>query len=445
MPINRRTGVLALTASLVLATGAAVVVPASANPETIMIDGGTLTFDGGSNKISYTGSEYSGSDQGLTTSTLLPAVGAANCDLNAAADGPLLSLTGYLGVPSVTSKLRVGYKAGSLGVNEETDSLCSRVDAISRTSKTEYLDVALSNKLVNYGGRRLLAKAASLDIEVKQSGLFNSTKAKIEAIALLKGVPQGTPFNLIQGSGTNTPTTFYCAVNDTKNCQWNIAAPVVDGKPVFYFDTLRLKAVSAGFSLEGGSDSATDVNAKKTTFALVSEVDKELSCEDPTLSAGTTTVKYVGNADGDECGSFGAIITSLDDGVRLVKSQEVDPSAQFMIDIPWTTENVDGDPSPTIPDTFIDFEIGEGTEETALLFCSAFPEAILGTSLDGDLEILDFGAFNTDANFPDFDGDSDAKEFACIDTRDEITITESEITYTDSIFVIGDLRIKGAA
>ena len=447
MRTTRRTGVLAIAAALALTAGGVTVLPASAG-ETVKIDGGTLTFEGATNKISYDGNEYSGSDQDLTTTTLLPAVGAANCDLNAPTEGPLLALTGYLGVPSPSSTLRVGYKGGSLGVNEETDSLCSRVDAISRTNKTEYLDVALSDKLVNYGGNRLLAKSASLDIEVKQAGLFNSTKAKVEVTALLGGVAKGT-FNLIQGSGNSTPNTFYCSVGDTKNCQWNIAAPVdSDGKPLYYFDTLRLKAVSAGFSLEGGSDATQttnpDANAKPTTFALVSEVDKELSCADPTLVTGSTTVKYVGNADGPECGSFGAVLTSSDTEVRLLKSRSTDPSAQFMLDIDWKVQN-DGDPSPTIPDTFIDFEIGDGVEETALAFCSvpaeASPGVLVRNETSQDLEIADFDAFDgDDINFPDFDEDSPEKEFACIDTRDDIAITASNITYTDRLFAIGDLR-----
>lgn len=413
---TRRTGVLALAASLALTGGVVtVVLPAAAGTTTQFIDGGTLTLTTGStNTVAYTGSAYAGAGQTLTTTTITT-TGAANCDLANPLDGPLLAFKGYLDTQPATP-LTVGFKGGSLGVNEEIDSLCSRVDAISKTGKTEYLDVALSDKLVNYGGNRLLGKSALLDIEVKQSGLFNTTKAKIEAIALRGGVAQGT-FNLVQGAAPSSPAvnTFYCNVGDTKNCQWKIELPADT-----YFDTLRLKAVSAGFSLEGGSDSGSEAGAKPTTFNLVSEVDQVVQCVPGTaVSVGTTTVTYQG---GGTCTEVGIVVKNQDEEVTFLKPSN-DPNAKFVLDVKWTI------PVPTgtdpIPNTTVNFV----ATDHPIGWCAG---AVIDTN--GNLTGATVGA--------DLEPDAlTGTQYACVG-KQSANIVNGKLEVNEQIFLVGDVALR---
>ncbi len=335
----------------------------------------------------------------------------------------------------------MGFKGGSIGVNEEIDALCSRVDAISRTGKTEYLDVALSDKLVNYGGKQLLAKSAALDIEVKQSGLFNTTKARIEATALLGGNAKGT-FTLIQGKAPSTPApnTTYCNVGDTKNCQWQIAAPVdADGKPAYYFDTLRLKAVSAGFSLEGGSDGASDAGALSTTFDLVSVVDKEFTCTagESLTNADGTKVTYVGNAGADECENFGVVLESSAQQVRFLKPLGVTPDAQFLFDVEWTQE-IAG-PGATVPTVTIDFENYAVPTTTPIVSDMAFcPEALY----DGEGALVGVQEADDFAAIEDWRDDLLGTQYACLDQPRSVEISGATLTVTDRVFLIGDARMR---
>ena len=72
------------------------------------------------------------------------------------------------------------------------------------------------------------------------------------------------------------------------------------------------------------------------------------------------------------------------------------------------------------------------------------------TRQSGNVEIdpAKFGDFNTLSAFEDFDKDSPiTKEWACVETRTVETFStqDSTIKVKDTIFAIGDLRLKGAA
>jgi hypothetical protein len=414
---SRRRGITALTAALALAVGGLVAVEASAAAPTEFVSAGTLTLRTGTTDAISFGEGTSAMSQALTT--------AGDCNLLNPA-GSLLQFTGYLGDPGATDTTTppVGFKNDSIGVNEEIDSLCFRVDTTSRTGKPEYLDVALSPSLVNFAGRPLLASSASLDIEVKQAGLLNRTKAKVEATALRDGSPVGT-FTLVQGSATSTESTFYCNVGDQGNCRWTIT-------PDGYFDTLRLKAASAGFSLEGGSETGTSA----TTFDLVSEVDTVLDCDEPTLTQGDATVTYLGNADGSDCGAFGVTLTAGDGELRFLKPLDIDPTAQFIFDVTW--KQASEGPAAAVPTVSIDFENPTGVRDDDLQFCPEilyFEGDLVGVQDPDDIGLLPDWRPEDEA-FP-----LDGTQYACLADPRSVDIGAGEVTITDRIFLIGDAKM----
>jgi hypothetical protein len=426
MRSTKRFSMVAVATAFVLAAGGAVaVLPAAADTPTEFIDAGQLTLTTGAvDAVSYEG----------TTQALAPS--GTTCNLDGAGAGSLLTFIGYLGTPGAagTTSPPVGFKNDSIGVNEEIDSLCYRVDTTSRTGKTEFLDVKLAD-LKNFAGRPLLAKSAALDIEVKQAGLFNTTKAKIEATALLGNSVQGT-FNLIQGSGTSTATTFYCPVGDTKNCQWKIELPADT-----YFDTLRLKAVAGGFSLKGGSDGPTDSNAKPTTFDLVSEVDQLITCDaegnpvDPTIADPNASVTYLGDTTGG-CTGFGVTLESDPTSLRFLKPSTT-VNAQFVVTAIWQPER----PSPltpaiTLPAPKVDFELGGGEKD--MQFCPDYlfdSEGVL-------VGITDTSSAEDKANLALLDMDPAAgTQYACVGGR-TADVSEANYEVDDTIYLVGDVKMR---
>ncbi len=419
MQTHRKTRITAATAALALAVGGAVaVLPAAAENPTEWVSAGTLELSTAEDAVTF----------GEETQTL----GAQGCDLTPAMGG-LLEFTGYLGDPGPDSELPVGYNRRAIGVNEKIASLCYRVDTISETSaKTETLQLKLGADLVNFADRPLLAERASLDIEVKQTGWFNRNKARVEAEAYRTtaegGVEQvGGTFTLIQGSGENSGGTTYCSVGNGGNCDWGI-------DPGGYFDTLRLTATKAAFSLEGGSDSG----ASPSTFDLVSEVDSSFECEPgQQYTEGTTTVTYIGNAGTSECTGFGFVLASEDQEVSYLKPLDVDPDAQFIFDVTWTKPNDGADPEVGLPTAEIDFEVAGGVGFTEMPFC---PTVLYNEA--GELTGLPAG---TDPAVLDADFEPDALpgvQFACIASPRSAVITEEAITVTDEIYLIGDARMR---
>ena len=437
MRSTRRTGVLAVAASLALAAGV-VTAGMSASAGTVdtpsapgIQQEGTLTLTTSStnpDQVSFSGQE----PQALSTT--------GTCDL-LRTDQRLLAFQGYLGDPVTGTTLSPGFLKDSIGVNEKIASLCNKVDAVSANNQNtpETLELKLGDSLKNVFGTKMLATKASLDIELRSSGLPFFTKAKVEATAWITGNPNpvGT-FNLYQAGGTSDSNNKYCSAGDNVNCQWDITSPGLE------FDTLRLKAVKGSFSLEGGGDSQTPPT-KATTFDLISKVDNLVPCANGTVTdLNGTKVTFVGNADpADGCVPFGAVLTSEKDTVSLLKSPTINPSAQFVFDIDWTLPG-DGSPSVSIPAPKIDFEIGPVAETTLLPFCKE--SAILvrnGETGRLGIPTAKFAAFvaNND-DFPDFDKvpASTTKEYACVDKR-AATVTPKEIKVKDTIFAIGDLRM----
>ncbi len=383
---------LGLAGTLALAAGSMLaVLPASA--VTVKGPVGQLVLKTGAvDQITY----------GADTQSLLT---AGACDL--ASSGK--NLLAFKGLQGNTVK-KVGFKTDSIGVIETSNSqLCNKVDVISFSS-TETLEIKLGADL-KFAGQPVTASSASLDVEVRS---FLGSKAKIQATALLAGSSVGT-FDLTQGSAA-------CNVADNANCQWNI-----DPAGEVLFDTLRLKAVKGSFSLEGGADAGTS----PSTFDLVGDVETVFDCEPGTtlVDEGGTTIEYIGSVTPGQCEDFGATLTVGDDELTFLKPLDVDPTAQFVIDVEWKLPG-SATPSTTLPSAYVDFEVGTANE-TEMQFC---PDSV--KQEDGTWGITDLNLLTEDYE-PDLPG----KQFACIGTR-KATVGEDEVLIADTIFLVGDAKMR---
>ena len=291
---------LALATSLALAAGlVTVVMPASAEDRE-WIPAGELTLSATAGTVAF-----DGESQALTST---------NCNL-ATSGEDLLKFAGTLDqtVAPGEGTTRVGYKSGSIGVNERVADLCNLVDpATTEGGGIESLDLTLGDALVNFADRPLKASAASLQLRMGVRTLFTwNKKSTVKAQAYLADDPVGRVYTLIQGTAPTSGAplgTAYCAYTSYgQTCDWAI-------DPGGRFDTLRLTAVAGAFGVVG-----------KSTFALESEVDKELSCDDPTLTQGNASVEFIGNAGSDACTEFGVTLESSDEEIVFLKRIDLDP------------------------------------------------------------------------------------------------------------------------
>jgi hypothetical protein len=423
--MNRRTGVLALATSLTLAAGlVTVVVPAAAVDEREWISAGDLTLSAATGKVTFDGATQ--------------ALGSTNCNLTTSAD--LLEFAGFVG----DAPAPVGYKSGSIGVNERVSALCNLVDpATTEGGGIESLDLKLGDDLVNFAGRPLQASGASLDLRMGVRTLYTYNKrSTVTAQAYLDGAKVGDLHTLIQGTGTSGGTTTYCAFTSYgQTCGWDI-------NPEARFDTLRLTAVAGAFGVVGES-----------TIALESEVDKALSCEDPVLTQGNASVEFIGNAGPEVCTEFGVTLEAFDEEIVFLKRIDLDPAAQFIFDVTWkqTNESDEGDPAATVatvPNVTIDFEnYAEGSPFAAdpivspMPFC---PDYLYASDLEDPeaprvlVGVQDTDGFNA---LPDWRDDAsgaplDGKQYACLDQPRQVNISDGTLTVTDRIYLIGDARMR---
>ncbi len=327
----------------------------------------------------------------------------------------LLQFRGYVG----KAPKSVGFLNDSIGVMESSlTALCYKVDTISFNG-SETLEVKLGSDLKSFDNTPLLAKKATLDIEVRS---LLGSKAKVQATALRNGSAVGAPFVLQQGSGG-------CTGTENGNCTWVIAP----GAP---FDTLSLKPLKGSFSLEGGSDKG----ASPSTFDLVAAVDAVFNCEPgQEFTEGNTGVTYLGQAEGGTCVGFGISLTPGATEVAFLKPADLAPDAQFIFDIVWTVPNADASPPYEVPALtpvpFIDFEAVAG--EQAMGFCPAALYSAEG-ELVGVQEPADL------ASLTDFEPSAAVPgiQYGCVGSPRNIQVTPAQTVITDKIFVIGDVKLR---
>lgn len=377
----------ALATAAALTVGGAVALPAAADNPTEWVDGGTLSLNPAAGKVTY-------GDQTQTLST------SGSCNLSTS--GALLSFSGSIG----SAGKPVGYKSGSLGVQEILASYCNLVDAYS-TKGPETLTLTLGSQLVNFAGRPLRVGSATIPLTV--SSLLGK-KAKVEAVALLKGAQVGT-VTVKQGAGA-------CTVGDGGVCALTIGGS-------FQFDTLRLTAKNGLFSLRGAA-----------SFATLSEVDKELDCTDSTLTEDNATVTYLGTFDdsGAGCPGVGVVLTAEPQVVSVTKRLDVDPTAQFVVAVDWTDSNPGSSPSVALKGVKITFE--PGTTETPLGFCPTFLYDTAG-ELAGVQDAADLAALTSD-----YESAVPGIQFACLGAPRTADVGPGSVVIHDEVFVYGDAKMR---
>ena len=287
----------------------------------------------------------------------------------------------------------VGIAGPDIGVRASTTASgtsCSAVDA----SASESLVLTVGTD-ATAGSQKLVAAAASLDIELKQA-------AEILATASLGGTTVGT-FRLVSGTGTGTlpPNTQLCnATADSgpdsgtnSHCRWQINAPswTGDAKSTIGFDTLALKAVRGSFSLQGGGDGNVDDPADPMPaslgayrYASIVELVPTLDCGQTSSTARSATVsstwQRLGNSEGGACVAYPYWNTTGVDAVgayaHFQKPLQLETDAQSL----WTTTFVYTGPVPvpTITLEYLD-AAGQPSETTSVL--AACPDGFVpGTS-----------------------------------------------------------------
>ncbi len=383
-----RKSLVAVAATATLVLGGLTVLPAAADSPSEWVGAGQLTLSPGSGTVSY-------GDQAQSLAQ------SGTCDLTTSG-ADLLGLAGSIN----GSAKKVGFRNGQIGVQERLTSFCNLVDVYS-SKGPETLSLSLGSDLVGLGDRPLLADSATLKLSV--SSLW-WRKAEVQAKTLLDGAEVGT-FSLAQGAGD-------CDVHDGAVCALTMAGA---GR----FDEVQLTAKQGVFSLGDSS-----------TFDLVSEVDKALDCTaNSTFGKDNATVQYLGNADGTECTGFGVVLTAGDDEVQFLKPLDVDPSAQFIFDVQWTTD-VAG-PAAQVPGVTIDFEAygpGSPVQVDDLAFCPEFLYS--GDELVGIQDPADLGSLE------DWRGDLPGTQFACLADPRSVKIGADTVKVEDQVFLVGDAKMR---
>ena len=434
----RRRGATALTAAIALALGG---IPAAFTTSSILAAGeGTTTLDAGAVDVESMVFKANGSQGAVTWNGITETfTGGQQCEIIWAGGAPtLMELSGSTrdGSPAVA-----GFRDGQIGVFEPSGdgtptnaSQCFRIDSDS-FELSEVLTVGLGSNpalLESFGNTQSPILATSADVRYKinsQRGAFTfgagTTTQKEEWGNTGKRPKPGTEFT----------ATF--AMPENSN-----------------FSSLTLASESGSFSVV------------EVILHLESQRDATI-CNEGNLAGpyqyrdGTTTVSYLGDADGtDSC--FGVKLTSGGREYTWLKPLTVSPDAQFVFEQTWT---LDSPPTPafTLPVATIDFELelpdpdGEGTipsGEEPLLFCPDFlypegdPARELALITDADtLEALD-EEYDMVDDVPGVDG-SQGTQFSCIDKKSRTTRIElptsddpGGLKVEDKIFLIGDAKYR---
>jgi hypothetical protein len=401
----------ALTSSSILAAGEE---RTTVDPGAVQLEPMVLTTDASQGTVSWNG----------ITETF---TGGQQCEVQWPEGEPtLLELTGSItnGGPAVA-----GFRDGQIGIYEPSAdgsptnaSQCFRVDAES-FELAEVLTVSLGDNpslTETFGSQTspILAKSATITYAVQsQSGTFDVTAGDSPTA--------GSPVSWGEQGKRPKPGTEF---------SFTIARP--DGE---LFSTFSLEPALGSFSLTS------------VTLDLYSQADANLCTPGSpngsnTISADNAEVVYLGN--GDQSANCFSVLLDAEptEVVFRYPLDQAPATAQFLYTIDWTTT---GSPTPsaTLPAPWIDFEIGD-PNETELPFCpDDLYEIVDGQRVSGpSVDEADFQAFNSDnQTFPDFDVnelDGGIKQYACVDTRSAPAVSLDTTEITDTVFVIGDARMR---
>jgi hypothetical protein len=443
MPINRRTGVLAVAASLTLAALAA---PTTGIAAGIVPDSGVQTVSVPAVDVALAELVPAGQLK-LTTTNGTPGTGSVEfVDLNNKRVGDSQQLTesgsescktlgtnptllAFDGVLTTTPGKPVGFSKGSIGVKEtSSETFCNQIDTTSPTTwltgkfVPETLVLTLNSGLTDPDFGTLKATSASLDVELvnKDSSVLVTAK--------LDGATQAT-YTLKTGKWA-VPGTDLAAATKGSNVQWQVGAPD-DG---VIFDSLWIATDKGAVSLEGGADLQTPPT-QPTTITLGYVGDDVVEGCDALVPGGgnTARVQYLGSVSADEpCDSFNVVLSATNDEVRLLKPRDpANPDAQFIFDLTWTLPVGTFSPA-ALPKALINFELADSIDNT-LPFCP--PTAYVGEDLKGFTSLAGIDDFE-DRGVPGSEG----TQYGCVGGR-LVTSDGTTLTIRDKVLTVGDLRM----
>jgi hypothetical protein len=375
---------------------------------------------------------------------------------------------------------------GSIGVAEKkSGTSCYQVSAPGET-----LDVAVGAAAKPSGSAtaRYLARAANLDVELKQD-------ARIFATAKLAGATVGY-FELQSGSSINKPkittgvnpslpyAVFKCnnpsdsgpdsGVND--NCRWPMNGVL--------FDTLSIQSLVGSYSLEYGRDGTVTQGSVPTapqylarggaSFFELTTVDGLIGCTAGTNGNNTTVtvtattgkpgvqVARLPNASdpsGGDCVPVPYTLKSLDSSARFLKPMDQQNTAQFVMTMEWTTDNTSATSPESLPPTYANYETGG--KDVQLGWC---PDPIYDSS--GNLAGIASPLTSQEVPDQDLLGSAtyqrkdalnpgtplSGKQFSCIGIRtaqvvdkDPLTgstVEPDKIVVREQIYVLGDILMR---
>ena len=410
----KKSGVTALTAGIALAIGAVpvafvapaivasgegevTVAPAAADAGTITLattpDKGIVTWNGARQEFAET----------------------KQCEISMSDDSAsLLDISGSVGGGPGTA----GFRGGSIGVFEFTDdsgpsnaSQCFRVDADS-TTPSEELTLALGDD-VKDGPNNLIATSVSLSV------IAQSRQGKLVMTLSGPGGDKEVPVESWKNIKSGDPIT---------------EVPDVVGEE---FTAVSLRAERGSFSLV------------RAEFDLQSDADFIFDCQTAdSYSEGEVDVRYLGNADGEDCRAFGIKLDPAAEEVGFFKRLDVNVNAQFTFEIDWDLTGPLDDPGQ-LPSALIDFENYDNyydfyeepeptvapLQEDRLPFCPDWLVDENGIPTGFPVE------GHTYTDLPDWRADLAGRQYACIGSR-ESNASKTGGTMTDQIYVMGDARMR---
>lgn len=337
------------------------------------------------------------------------------------------------------------YQSGSIGVKEKkSGTSCYQVNAPT----TEQLRIGLGAGVTSAVGSNAVASSAFLDLELKQSARIVATLSRGGVTTATYELQSGATIGLPALTGT---TPFTCnnpadsgpdsGVND--NCRWPISVPSwLGADDGVFFDTITLKAVNGAFSLEGGGDGIVLPQSPTTTpnASVIEIIEGTITCGGQTRTQAAVgdepqvTVFRLGNVGTTSCAAVPYTLSNASQAAQFLKPLDSQTSAQFVWDLRWSFPQQAG--STDTPELKIDYEVPTPGTTVQLGWC---PDPAYGA----DGQFLGY-AGGLPASATDQDPDIDGVQYACVISRDALSVDGSPdvVGSHDQVYVYGDARMQ---
>jgi len=213
------------------------------------------------------------------------------------------------------------------------------------------------------------------------------------------------------------------------------------GNENFRFDTLSLKAVKGGFSLEGNA-------ATGSTFDLMGTAEEVLGCGDSISDEGDNLAAAFTQIDdrGEEvqtCGEIGASLTIAGRSATFLKP--VGSAGRFIVDFNWS---IDVPEFAEVPTTEVNFEIKDSagaiiSEDIQIPWCKA-PEFTADEDFPGTGRLTGVDTVGVKDMVEDVDGSpaTQGLQYACLGTQSATPDPAGQLQVKEQIYLEGDIRLQ---